>query len=354
METLGTPLQWGSFLALVFGLLALDLGVFHRKEHRVGLRESIFWSILWTILALIFNAWVYWQGGSQAGLEFLTGYIIERSLSFDNIFVFIVIFNYFAVPEEHQHRVLFWGILGALISRGLFIGMGTALLARFEWLILVFGAFLVYTGIKILAQKETEVHPEKNPVLRLFQRFVPLTTRYHGKHFFVREAGRMVATPLMLVLVVVEATDVVFAVDSIPAVFGVTRDPFIVFTSNICAILGLRALYFLLAGLMHKFRYLGFGLGLVLVFVGAKMLLHDWFPIRTDWSLGIVLAILTITVVASLLRPASPEEILDPVRPDCDFAHSPAAHDLHLDQADPSDPTDQTDPSDRSDRADLR
>jgi tellurite resistance protein TerC len=346
METIGTPLQWGVFLALVFGMLALDLGVFHRKEHRVGLRESVFWSIFWTILALIFNAWVYWRGGPQPGIEFLTGYIIERSLSFDNIFVFIVIFNYFAVPAEYQHRVLFWGILGALISRGLFIGLGTALLSRFEWLILVFGAFLVYTGVKILLQKETDVHPEKNPVLRLFQRFVPLTTRYHGKKFFVREGARLVATPLMLVLVVVEATDVVFAVDSIPAVFGVTRDPFIVFTSNICAILGLRALYFLLAGLMHKFQYLGFGLGLVLVFVGAKMLLHDWLPIPTEWSLGIVLAILTLAIVASLLRPASPE-IPDPREVDGDFAHSPAAHDLHLDGSAPAGP------SDRSDRSDV-
>jgi tellurite resistance protein TerC len=344
METIGTPLQWGSFLALVFGLLALDLGVFNRKVHRVGLREAVFWSIFWTILALIFNAWVYWQGGPQLGLEFLTGYIIERSLSFDNIFVFIVIFNYFAVPAEYQHRVLFWGILGALISRGIFIAMGTALLSRFEWLILVFGAFLVYTGIKILLQKETEVHPERNPILRLFQRLVPLTTKYHGKHFFVREAGRLVATPLMLVLVVVEATDVVFAVDSIPAVFGVTRDPFIVFTSNIFAILGLRALYFLLAGLMHKFQYLGVGLGLVLVFVGAKMLLHDWVPIPTTWSLGIVLGILTLAIGVSLLRPA-PDEIPDPRQADGDFAHSPAAHCLHLD--------DQTDPSERTDRPDL-
>jgi tellurite resistance protein TerC len=340
METIGTPLQWGAFLALVFGLLALDLGVFNRKVHRVGLREAVFWSVFWTVLALIFNAWIYWHGGFQPGLEFLTGYIIERSLSFDNIFVFIVIFNYFAVPAEYQHRVLFWGILGALISRGLFIGMGTALLARFDWLILVFGAFLVYTGIKILLEKETEVHPEKNPVLRLFQRLVPLTTRYHDKHFFVREAGRLVATPLMLVLVVVEATDVVFAVDSIPAVFGVTRDPFIVFTSNICAILGLRALYFLLAGLMHKFQYLGFGLGLVLVFVGAKMLLHEWVPIPTAWSLGIVLAILTMAIVASLLRPASPEEIPDPLEADGDFVHSPAAHCLHLDEEDRTDRSD--------------
>jgi len=307
MQTIGTPLQWGLFIALILAMLALDLGVIHRKEHRVGLREALVWSVVWTIIAMIFNLWIYSQFGARPGLEFLTGYIIERSLSFDNIFVFIVIFNYFAVPAEHQHRVLFWGIVGALFSRGLFIGMGTALLARFEWLIYVFGAFLVYTGINILRQKETEVHPEKNPVLRLFQRFVPLTTQYHGKRFFIRQELRTLATPLMLVLVVVEATDVVFAVDSIPAVFGVTRDPFIVFTSNIFAILGLRALYFLLAGLMHKFHYLSYGLGLVLVFVGAKMLIHDHYEIPIELSLGIVLAVLAASVVLSLLRPAPPE-----------------------------------------------
>ena len=332
MEQIGTPLQWGVFLAIVFGLLALDLGVFNRKAHRVGLRESIFWSIFWTVLALIFNAWMYWRFGSGPGLEFLTAYVIERSLSFDNIFVFIVIFNYFAVPAEYQHRVLFWGILGALISRGIFVAMGTALLSRFEWLIYVFGAFLLYTGIKILFQKEAEIHPEKNPILRLFQRLVPLTTQYHGTHFFIREGGRLVATPLMLVLVVVEATDVVFAVDSIPAVFGVTLNPFIVFTSNIFAILGLRALYFLLAGLMHKFRYLGVGLGLVLAFVGAKMLLHHWVPVPTGWSLGIVLGILTVAISASLLNPAPPESVPDPTQADGDFQHSAAAHDLHLEE----------------------
>lgn len=334
MEQIGTPLQWGVFIGLVFGLLALDLGVFNRKAHRVGLREAVFWSIFWTLLALAFNAWMYWRFGSGPGLEFLTAYVIERSLSFDNIFVFIIIFNYFAVPAEYQHRVLFWGILGALISRGIFIAMGTALLSRFEWLIYIFGAFLLYTGIKILIQKEAEVHPEKNPLLRLFQRFVPLTTQYHGAHFFVREAGRLVATPLMLVLVVVEATDVVFAVDSIPAVFGVTLNPFIVFTSNIFAILGLRALYFLLAGLMHKFQYLGIGLGLVLAFIGAKMLLHDWLHITTGWSLGIVLGVLTASIVASLLNPAPPESVQDPTQADGDFQHSAAAQGLHLEETD--------------------
>ncbi|MEA2561460.1 MAG: tellurite resistance protein TerC [Acidobacteriota bacterium] len=312
MEQIGTPLQWGVFFTLVAIMLALDLGVFHRKERRITLRESLFWSVFWTILALLFNYWIYYQFGSEPGIEFLTGYVIERSLSFDNIFVFIVIFNYFAVPAQYQHRVLFWGILGALISRGVFIAMGAALIQRFEWMIFVFGAFLVYTGIKILIQKETEVHPEKNPVVKLFQRFVPLTTRYHGKRFFAMENGRRVATPLMLVLVVIEATDIVFAVDSIPAIFAITRNGFIIFTSNIFAILGLRALYFLLAGLMHKFRYLGFGLGLVLAFIGGKMLTHRWVHIPTSWSLGVVLGILIVAVVASLLRPMDPGEVVDP------------------------------------------
>jgi tellurite resistance protein TerC len=330
----GTPLHWSLFFALLLGMLALDLGVFNRREHRVGLREALFWSVVWTAVGLLFNLWIAHRFGGQFGLEFLAGYVIERSLSFDNIFVFIVLFNYFAVPAEQQHRVLFWGILGALISRGLFIGMGTALLARFEWLILVFGAFLVYTGIKIFRQEETEVHPERNPVVKAFRRFVPITGEYHGRHFFVREDGRLRATPLMLVLVVVEATDVVFAVDSIPAVFGVTRNAFIVFTSNIFAILGLRALYFLLAGLMREFRYLSYGLGLVLVFVGGKMVTHGWLEIPTGISLGIVLGILAVAVAASLLRPPPPEdeEILhDPQEnTEEDFEDSPAAREMEI------------------------
>jgi len=331
MQTVGTPLQWSFFLALVLGMLALDLGVFNRKEHRVGLREALLWSVVWTVIALIFNLWIYDRFGSRIGLEFLTGYVIERSLSFDNIFVFVVIFNYFAVPPKHQHRVLFWGILGALISRGVFIAMGTALLTRFAWLIFVFGGFLVYTGIKILIERETEVHPERNPVLKLFQRFVPLTSRYHGKRFFVSDAGRLKATPLMLVLVVVEATDVVFAVDSIPAVFGVTTNAFIVFTSNIFAILGLRALYFLLAGLMHRFRYLSYGLGVVLIFVGGKMLsdklLARWgIEIPIEVSLGIVLGVLSIAILVSLLRPPREPEMPDPTKgTGQDFERSAAA-----------------------------
>jgi tellurite resistance protein TerC len=220
----GSPLQWGIFFALIAGMLALDLGVINRREHRVGVREALVWSVVWTAVGLAFNLWVNAHLGRQAGLEFLTGYVIERALSFDNIFVFVVLFNYFAVPAEQQHRVLFWGILGALASRGLFIALGTALISRFEGLTFVLGAFLVYTGVKIFRDEEPEVHPERNPVLRAFRRFVPLTANYRGKRFFAREDGRLKATPLLLVLVVLECTDVVFAVDSIPAVFGVTRN----------------------------------------------------------------------------------------------------------------------------------
>jgi TerC family integral membrane protein len=305
MQSIGSPLLWGLFLLLVLALLALDLGVVHRRQRRIGIREAAVWSVVWTLLAFAFNLWLYQRFGGKTGLEFLAGYVIERSLSFDNIFVFVVILNYFAVPHHLQHRVLFWGILGALLSRGVFVALGAALLARFDWMIGVLGAFLVYTGVKVFRGNEIEVEPEKNPVLRLFQRFVPLTAEYHGRHFVVRQGGRRLATPLLLVIVVVEATDIVFAVDSIPAVFGVTRDSFVVFTSNIFAILGLRALYFLLAGLMTKFHYLSYGLGLVLAFVGAKMLLHALIGIEipTEWSLGIVIAILVVAVAASLLFP---------------------------------------------------
>jgi tellurite resistance protein TerC len=306
MHDAGTLGEWGVFFTLVLALLGLDLGILHRRERRIGFREALVGSVLWTLVGLAFNLWVWLAHGRAAGVEFLAAYVIERALSFDNIFVFVVIFQYFAVPERLQHRVLYWGILGALLSRGLFIALGTALLARFAWLIPLLGALLVYTGIRILAGKETEVRPEANPVVRLFQRFVPLTSQLHGRRFVARESGRLVATPLALVLVVVEATDVVFAIDSIPAVFGVTRDSFIAFTSNIFAILGLRALYFLLAGLMDRFAYLNYGLGLVLAFVGVKMLIHRFVEIPTALSLGIVLAMLAVAVVASLLRPPPP------------------------------------------------
>jgi tellurite resistance protein TerC len=304
--TLGSPLLWGLFFLLVLVLLALDLGVIHRRMHRIGIREAVVWSVVWTLVALLFNLFMAWKFGHRAGVEFLAGYVIERSLSFDNIFVFVVILNYFAVPDYLQHRVLFWGIVGALVSRGLFIALGAALLARFHWLIVGLGAFLVYTGVRVIRGSEVEVDPAKNPVLRLFQRFVPLTAEYHGKRFLVRQGGRRLATPLLLVVAVVEATDIVFAVDSIPAVFGVTRDSFIVFTSNIFAILGLRALYFLLAGLMTQFHYLAYGLGLVLAFVGAKMLLQPWYEIPVEGSLAVVLTVLAVAVAASLLFPAPP------------------------------------------------
>jgi tellurite resistance protein TerC len=336
----GTPFHWGLFFSLVLGMMALDLGVFNRREHRVELREAAVWSIVWTVLALAFNLWVWRRFGGPVGLEFLTAYIIERALSFDNLFVFVLIFNYFAVAAEHQHRVLFWGILGALVSRGLFIGLGTALISRFEVLLLVFGAFLVYSGIKIFRGGETEVHPESNPVVRAFQRLVPITGRYHGKRFFVREGGRTWATPLLLVLVVVEVTDVVFAVDSIPAVFGVTRSAFIAFSSNIFAVFGLRALYFLLAGLIRTFRFLGYGLGVVLVFVGAKMLASRWLEIPAAASLAVVLAILAVAVGASLLlsvRPeaaAEEEEVLhDPAENvEEDFRQSAAAREMEAER----------------------
>jgi tellurite resistance protein TerC len=336
----GTPFHWGLFFSLVLGMMALDLGVFNRREHRVELREAAVWSVVWTVLALAFNLWVWRRFGGPVGLEFLTAYIIERALSFDNLFVFVLIFNYFAVAAEHQHRVLFWGILGALVSRGLFIALGTALISRFEWLILVLGAFLVYTGVQIFRDEEPEVHPEKNLVVRAFQRFVPLTANYRGKRFFAREDGRLKATPLLLVLAVIECTDVVFAVDSIPAVFGVTRNAFIIFTSNIFAILGLRALYFLLAGLIRTFRFLGYGLGVVLVFVGAKMLASRWLEIPAAASLAVVLAILAVAVGASLLlsvRPeaaAEEEEVLhDPAENvEEDFRQSAAAREMETER----------------------
>jgi len=299
--TIGTPVLWGVFFVLILIMLVIDLGVFHRHEHEIKSREAAIWTVVWVVLSLGFNLWIYLEDGREPALEFLTGYLIEKALSIDNIFVFIVIFAYFKVPPRYHHRVLFWGILGALVMRGLFIALGTVLISRFEWILYLFGAFLVYTGIKIVWNRGTEVHPEDNPVVGFFERFVPLTRRYHGKHFLVREGGRLLATPLLLVLVVVEATDILFAVDSIPAIFGVTRDPFIVFTSNIFAILGLRALYFLLADLMDRFDYLPYGLGLVLAFIGAKMLVHPWIEVPIEASLGAVVVLLGGSVVVSIL-----------------------------------------------------
>jgi len=295
---------WVIFNVFVLGVLALDLLVLHRKAHAVSLRESLAWSCVWVSLALLFALGVYFVRGEEKALEFLTGYVIEWSLSVDNLFVFLVIFSYFAVPPLYQHRVLFWGILGALVLRAIFIGTGTALLANFHWMIYIFGGFLVFTGIKLLFAGEEKIEPEKNPAVRLVRRFINVTPDYQGQRFFIRRDGALWATPLLLVLVVVETTDVIFAVDSIPAIFGITLDPFIVYASNVFAILGLRALFFLLAGIMDMFRYLKVGLSFVLCFVGAKMMIVDFYKIPIGISLGVVAGILGISILASfLVRP---------------------------------------------------
>ena len=295
---------WVGFHLFVFAMLALDLGVFHRKAHVVSFRESLTWTIVWISLAMLFNLGIWRFRGEQAGLEFLTGYLIEYSLSMDNVFVFALIFSYFGVPQEYRHRVLFWGILGALVMRALMIGLGAALIAKFAWIIYIFGAFLIVTGIKMIVKRDEEMHPERNPVVRLFRRFVPVTSDYRGQSFVVREAGRLVATPLLLVLVLVEVSDLIFAVDSIPAIFAVTRDPFIVYTSNVFAILGLRSLYFVLGGVIDKFHLLKVGLGVVLSFVGVKMLLaHTAWKIDTAVSLGVIAVVLAASIVLSLVFP---------------------------------------------------
>lgn len=304
LETVGTPSLWIGFTVFVLLMLALDLGVFHRKAHEVRVREALIWTGVWISLALVFNAGVYFWFGPERALEFLAGYLIEKALSVDNIFVFIIVFSVFAVPAKLQHRVLFWGILGALVMRAFFIVVGAALLHRFHWVSYLFGGFLVFTGVKLLVQRAGELHPERNPVFRLFRRFIPSVDHYRGGRFTVVEAGKRYATPLLLVLLLIEATDLVFAVDSIPAIFAITTDPFIVFTSNIFAILGLRALYFALAGMMGKFHYLKVGLSLVLVFVGAKMLLAGVYKIPIWGSLAVIVVVLGGAVGASLLRPA--------------------------------------------------
>ena len=302
IESVGTPGLWIGFTIFVLAMLALDLGVFHRRAHAISIKEALLWSIVWMALAFIFNAGVYSWFGATRGLEFLTGYLIEKALAVDNIFVFAVIFSYFAVPVAYQHRVLFWGILGALVLRAIFIVLGAALLQKFHWVIYIFGAFLILTGIKLLLQRDDEIHPERNPVFRLFKRMVRSVSEYHSGRFFLSKNGKWYATPLLLVLVSIEVTDVIFALDSIPAIFAVTSDPFIVYTSNIFAILGLRSLYFLLAGVMHKFQYLKIGLALVLAFVGTKMVLADIYKIPIAASLGVVAALITGSVILSLWR----------------------------------------------------
>ncbi|MBI5687285.1 MAG: TerC family protein [Verrucomicrobia bacterium] len=304
---MGDYWTWIGFGVFVLAVLALDLGVFHRKSHIVGFREALGWTGVWVTLALLFGAGVWHFAGPQKGLEFFTGYLIEYSLSADNVFVFALIFSYFAVPAQWQHKVLFWGIIGALVMRLAMIGLGVALIHRFSWILYVFAAFLIFTGLKMVFRKGEELHPESNPVVRWFTKAVSVTPSFHQDRFFVRTDGRWVATPLMVVLVCVEMSDLVFAVDSIPAIFAITLDPFIVYTSNVFAILGLRSLYFALAGMMDRFHHLKTGLGVVLAFVGVKMcLVHTPYKIDTLVALGVVAAILAIAVATSLLskRPA--------------------------------------------------
>ena len=294
---------WVVFVAFVLAMLALDLGVFHRKLHVVHPKEAAAWVAVWVGLALAFAGGLYAVYGSHPALTFLTGYVIEESLSVDNIFVMVLIFDYFKVPAICQHRVLFYGILGALVMRGLFIGAGTVLLSRFEWVIYIFGVMLIVTGIRMALKQDEEFEGERNPVVRAARRVLPLTSEFHGKHFFTLRNGRRVATPLLLVLVLVEVTDLVFAIDSIPAIFGVTRDPFIVFTSNIFAILGLRSMYFLLAAVVERFYLLKYGIAAILIFVGAKMIAERWIHIDILVSLAVIVGVLTLSIVASLMRP---------------------------------------------------
>lgn len=304
ITTIGSPALWVGFIAFVLAMLALDLGVFHRKAHVVGFREAVGWSMVWVTLALCSNAGLWWHFGATHAIEFFTGYVVEKSLSVDNIFVFVVIFSGLRVPAVHQHRVLYWGILGALVLRAAMIGAGAALLARFHWVMYAFGAFLVVTGVRLLREfyRHAVPHPKQNKPLNFIRRFLPTTSRYDGARFFTVENGRHVATPMFVALVLVEVSDVVFAVDSIPAVFAVTRDPFIVFTSNIFAILGLRSMFFLLASVVERFTYLKLGLAAVLMFVGVKMLVVSWVQLSPLVSLGVIAGLLGTALLASLRR----------------------------------------------------
>lgn len=299
---LGLILFWVFFNLFVLAMLVLDLGIFHhRPGHSIKFREALAWSVMWIVLAGLFALLVFFWHGRTQTLEFVTGYVIELSLSIDNLFVFLLIFRYFRVPAEYQHRVLFWGILGALLMRALFILAGVKLIREFHWITYAFGALLVYSGIKLLRQGEHEIHPEENPVLRLFRRWIPVTENYESGNFFVRR-GTLCATPLMVVLVVVETTDLLFALDSIPAVLAITLNSFIVYTSNVFAILGLRSMYFALAGLMETFEYLHYGLSLVLIFIGGKMLLSHYYVVPTHWALVVVAGVLLISVLASVIH----------------------------------------------------
>lgn len=295
-----STLPWIGFNLFLLVMLALDLGVFHKKAKEVKVKEALIWSAVWIGLALLFNAVLYFYKGEEAALQFLTGYLIEKSLSIDNIFVFILIFSFFQVPAAYQHRVLFWGILGALIMRAIFIATGISLLEQFHWIIYVFGAFLLITGIKIAVNKGTSINPENNFVVKIFRKFFRVTNEYHGSKFWIKENGVRTATPLFLSLLLIEFTDLIFAVDSIPAILAVTNDAFIIYSSNVFAILGLRSLYFALAGIVHRFKYLHWGLALVLIFVGAKMLVSDFYKFPALLSLCIIILILAGSIIFSL------------------------------------------------------
>lgn len=301
-------LGWIIFAAVILIMMALDLGVLNRRAHEVSFREALIWCAVWVSLALLFNLVVWWWRGPEDALLFLTGYLVEESLSVDNLFVFILIFSYFRVPSQFQHKVLFWGILGAVIMRGVFIAAGVTLIHRFHWVIYVFGVFLIYTGIRLALQKDKqEMDPEKNLFVRIFRRFFPVTPQFEGGRFFVRQSGRWLATPLFITVLVVESTDVVFALDSIPAILAITTDPFLVYTSNIFAILGLRSLYFALAGFMRMFHYLNYGLAVILAFIGVKMTMADIYHMPIQLALGVIAGVLAVSILASVLWKPRPE-----------------------------------------------
>lgn len=308
-----SALMWVLFNVFVLAMLALDLGIFHKKAHEVKMKEALIWSAVWISLAMVFNVLIYYfwdwmapgsgYSNKEASLAFLTGYVIEKSLSVDNVFVFLMVFTYFRVPSLYQHKILFWGILGALVMRAIFIFAGVALITKFHWMIYLFGAILIVTGVKMVTQKDKKLDPEKNPVIKMFRKFFPVTNEYNADHFFVKQHGRKYATPMFVVLLFIETTDVIFAVDSIPAILAITSNPFIVYTSNVFAILGLRALYFALAGIMGLFHYLHYGLSVILVFVGGKMMLVDFFKIPIEISLAVIVVVLVVSVILSKMFP---------------------------------------------------
>ena len=304
-------LLWGLFNVFILCLLAVDLFVFNKEAHEITIKESLTWTFVWIILALLFGIGVYRYMGPDQAIDYYTGYLIEKSLSVDNIFVFILIFSYFNVDARYQHKVLFWGILGALVMRLIFIFTGVALLERFHWIIYVFGSFLIFTGIRLAYEHDREVHPERNPVLKLVRKMIPVSKRYHGDRFFIHKMGKRFATPMFIVLVVVETTDVIFALDSIPAILAITTDRFIVYSSNAFAILGLRALYFALSGIIKLFHYLHYGLAMILIFVGVKMMISDFYHIPTPYALAFVATTLTVSVIVSIIYPKEDEEEIE-------------------------------------------